>query len=70
MTVYAPFVNGGNCDLPWEFYHDNNLPTVNLFAALPKIGGGNDAYQSGANCGRCIRVRCSCHQPVSMQTNN
>ena len=33
------------------------------FAALPKSSDPDvDRYEGGANCGRCVRVRCSCEQ--------
>merc|ERR1712130_31717 len=60
LTVYSPSVNGGNCDLPWSFYSD--LPVNKYFAAIPKTWDANDRYEKGGNCGRCIRVRCSCSQ--------
>ena len=63
LTVYAATPNGGNCDLPWDFYNDNALPTMTMFGAIPKNPGTDeDAYNSGANCARCARVRCSCKQ--------
>ena len=36
ITVYSPTPNGGNCDLPWDFYSNLGLPTMQFFAALPK----------------------------------
>jgi len=61
LTVYSPTPNGGNCDLPWDFYNDKS--TITMFAAIPKNPGTDeDAYDSGANCARCARVRCSCKQ--------
>ena len=35
------------------------------FAALPKNPGTDaDRYEAGANCGRCVKVKCSCHQEL------
>ena len=35
------------------------------FAALPKNPGTPaDRYEAGANCGRCVKVKCSCEQEL------
>ena len=39
ITVYSPTPNGGNCDLPWDFYSNQGLSTMQFFAALPKNSG-------------------------------
>ena len=39
ITVYASTPNGGNCDLPWDFYSNQGFSTIQLFAALPKNSG-------------------------------
>ena len=36
ITVYSPTPDGGNCDLPWDFYSNLGLPTMQFFAAVPK----------------------------------
>ena len=33
LTVYSPTPNGGNCDLPWDFYADNGRTIMTMFAA-------------------------------------
>ena len=58
LTVYSNSPAGGNCDLPWDFYLNNFGLT--MFAAIPRNPGTpNDAYDGGANCARCAKVRCS-----------
>lgn len=39
ITVYSPTPNGGNCDLPWDFYSNQGLSTMQFFAALPRNSG-------------------------------
>ena len=64
VTVYAKHASGGNCDLNWNFYKSLNAVNANLgktwiyFAALPKY----TKYEKGANCGRCVKLKCSCDQ--------
>ena len=63
ITWYQPYPTGGNCDLNWASLQSSGLDGWTHFAALPKSDDSAvDRYESGANCGRCVRVRCSCDQ--------
>ena len=47
----------------WANLKNSGLDGWTHFAALTKSGNSNkDMYENGANCGRCVRVRCSCEQ--------
>lgn len=56
ITVYAEHPSGGNCDFDWSYIQ--TIPAWTLFAALPK----SSQYENGANCGRCVKIKCSCEQ--------
>merc|ERR1712011_22254 len=63
LTVYAASPSGNNCDLNWSNLEASGLRGWTHFAALPKNPGTDaDRYEAGANCGRCVKVKCSCEQ--------
>lgn len=63
ITHYQAEPTGGNCDLDWDNVHTGDGWTH--FAALPKSDNSDvDRYEAGANCGRCVRVKCSCEQEL------
>jgi len=65
LTVYAASPSGNNCDLNWSNLEASGLDGWTHFAALPKNPGTDaDRYEAGANCGRCVKVKCSCHQEL------
>merc|ERR1711962_1516217 len=65
LTVYAASPSGNNCDLNWSNLEASGLKGWTHFAALPKNPGTDaDRYEAGANCGRCVKVKCSCHQEL------
>ena len=65
ITHYASSPSGNNCDLNWDNLEASGLAGWTHFAALPKNPGTDaDRYEAGANCGRCVRVKCSCEQEL------
>ena len=63
LTAYAASPSGENCDLNWSNLEASGLDGWTHFAALPRNPGTEaDRYEAGANCGRCVKVKCSCHQ--------
>merc|ERR1719322_690480 len=64
LTVYAASPSGNNCDLNWSNLEASGLDGWTHFAALPRNSGTDDRYEAGANCGRCVKVKCSCHQEL------
>ena len=65
LTIYASVPDGGNCGLNWDFV--NSHKGSSHFVALPNSwnSAGSAAfrpYNDHMNCGRCVRLRCSCDQ--------
>ena len=70
ITHYQAEPRQGNCDLNWSKLQLSGSKGWTHFAALPKINGNfNDRYENSANCGRCVRVKCSCDQSESSNTD-
>jgi len=65
ITHYSSSPSGNNCDLNWANLEASGLDGWTHFAALPKNPGTDaDRYEAGANCGRCVKVKCSCKQEL------
>ena len=64
ITMYSSNPSGGNCDFNWSKFESSGLDGWVNYAALPKGDKKFDRYEMGANCGRCVRLRCSCEQSV------
>jgi len=65
LTHYSSNPTGNNCDLNWANLEASGLDGWTYFGALPKNPGTDaDRYESGANCGRCVKVKCSCEQEL------
>jgi len=65
VTHYSNDPTGNNCDLNWANLEASGLAGWTFFAALPKNPGTeNDRYEAGLNCGRCVKVKCSCDQEL------
>ena len=63
LTHYSSNPTGNNCDLNWANLEASGLDGWTYFGALPKNPGTDaDRYEAGANCGRCVKVKCSCQQ--------
>ena len=64
LTIYADIPDGGNCAFKWSHLHHHKGKTH--FVALPNAwssaNGGSRPYNDHKNCGRCLRLRCSCEQ--------
>jgi len=65
LTHYSSNPTGNNCDLNWANLEASGLDGWTYFGALPKNPGTDaDRYESGLNCGRCVKVKCSCEQEL------
>ena len=63
LTHYSSNPSGNNCDLNWTNLEASGLDGWTYFGALPKNPGTDaDRYEGGLNCGRCVKVKCSCEQ--------